>query len=217
MVILLLPSAIAVAFPVAVTTVVDLLRTMPQPVREERLAAVKFGICAVMLMVVLAGWVFPAANQQYRVVAMRALAGVTRVAAHGPAPGLREMSLVELSKDDSLNSALWVGRESWVSSRAESIRTEMAQRTALMILPIVLIWMRWHALLLPRGRWYSALPLVVSAPVTLALSYTLFAEARALADMLLAPRWSGPWLALAILMTAGLVRVTLARGIAARG
>ena len=86
-----------------------------------------------------------------------------------------------------------------------------------MALPVVLIWMRWRALLLPGGRWYSAFPLVVSAPVTFGVFYALLAQSSGVADALFAPRWSGPWLALAILMTAGLVRVTLARGIAARG
>ena len=164
--ILLLPSTIAVAFPVATTTVVDVFRIGPHPAREERIAAVKFAVAAVALMVMLAGWWFPAANQEFRVVSWRAFAAASHSPARGPARGLRELSLVELWRDESLKKELWVGRESWVSSRAESVRGEIAQRTALMVMPIVLMWMRWRALLLPRGRWYSALPLVVSAPVT---------------------------------------------------
>ncbi len=118
----------------------------------------------------------------------------------GPARGLRELSLVELSRDDSLKSELWLGRESWVSTRAEAVRSEIALRTSLMALPIVLIWMRWRALHLPRGRRYSAFPLVVSAPVTFGMFYALLAQSRGVADAFFAPRWSGPWLALAVMV-----------------
>lgn len=75
---LLLPSTVAMAFPFAITTVVDLIRTAPQPIREERLAAVRFKVAAVMLMVILVGWGFPAANQQFRVASMRAATGSPR-------------------------------------------------------------------------------------------------------------------------------------------
>lgn len=202
--ILLLPSSIALAFPVAITTVVDVIRTGPTPVREERLAAVRFGIAAVALMVILVGWAFPAANQQYRVAAAHALSGVIQWP-RGPAPGFREMSIVELSQDEALKSELWAGRESWVSSRAEYIRTEIAQRTSLMVIPVVLLWMRWRALRLTRGRWFSAFPLVLSAPVTCVVFYALLAQANAIADVFFAPRWAGPLLALALLIGGALV------------
>lgn len=193
---LLLPQAIALAFPAAITTVVDVIRTASEPVREERLAAVKFGIGAAALMLLLVGWGFPAANQQFRVAAAQAVAGPTAWPTRGPAPGIRELSLRELANDDSLKSELWVGRESWVSSRAESIRAEIARRTALITLPIVMMWMRWRALRLARGRWFSALPLAASAPVTIVLCYGLLEQSSALADVVLAPRWSGSLLAL---------------------
>ena len=136
--------------------------------------------------------------------------------AQGPARGLRELSLIELSNDDALKSELWVGRESWVSARAEAIRREIAQRTSLMALPIVLIWMRWRALLLPRGRWFSPFPLVVSAPFTIGMFYSLLAGGRRLADALFAPRWSGPWLALAVMVVSAAAIDALRHGAARR-
>lgn len=216
LVMLLLPSTIAVAFPFAIATVVDVIRTAPQPSREERIAAARLGIGAVALMVILAGWVFPIANQQFRVVSARAANGSKYLpSTYSPAPGLREMSLIELLRDDAFNRKLWAGRESWVAARANSVRAEIAQRTALMVFPIVLMWMRWRALRLPRGRWYSAWPLVASAPLTMVLLLNLLARSRAVADALFAPRWLGPWLAVAVVV-AGSMAIDRLRQAAAR-
>jgi hypothetical protein len=211
--ILLLPSTIALAFPAAITTVVDVIRKAPEPVREERLAAVKFGLAAATLMLILVGWGFPAANQQFRVASMRAVSGAPRE----PVRGLRELSLVDLSRDEALKNKLWVGRESWVSSRADAIRAEIAQRTSLVVLPIVMIWMRWRALLLPRGRRYSALPLVASAPLSFGMFLVLLAQSRGVADAFFAPRWSGPWLALAVMVVSSAGIDQLRRRAAQRG
>lgn len=207
--ILLLPQAVAVAFPIAIATIVDLIRTAPKPTREERIASVKSAIASVALMAMLCGWAFPAANQQYRVTASRALTGVAHN--RGPARGLKELSIVELFQDDRLVRP-WRPSgdpiyDAWMASRvgAEPVLREISQRFSLALLPIALIWIRWRALRLPRGGWYSALPLVVSAPVTVVLFYGLLVQGTALADVLFAPRWSGPLLALALLIGGALV------------
>lgn len=187
--VLLLPQAVAIAFPFAITTIVDVIRTAPRPTREERIAAVRFALAACALMLILAGWVYPAANQLFRETSLRAVAGPTT---RGPAPGFNEMSLVELTRDDAFR------HQPVTSGRAEAVARQLSSRLSLIAIPMALMWMRWRALLLPRGRWFSALPLVVSAPVTLVVFYGLLAQARALADVLFAPRWSGPWLALAV-------------------
>lgn len=199
LVILLLPQALAVAFPLAVTTIVDVIRSAPRPTREERIAATKFAFVATTLMLMLAGWGYPAANRQFRIDS-------TLVTTGRPRPiftGLREMSIVELANDASLKSALWRdGRESWATGRAETIRGEIASRTALVMLPLVLMWIRWRALLLPRGHWYSALPLIISAPLTFSVSMFLLYQEHTLADIFYAPRWTGPLLAWTVLAIA---------------
>lgn len=200
--ILLLPQAMAVAFPIAISTIVDLIRTAREPNCEERIAAVKVAIASVTLMSILCGWAFPAANQQFRATTSRAISGI----AHhpGPARGLKELSIVELFQDDRLVRERGTSGDpiydAWIASasRAEPVLREISQRFSLALLPIALIWMRWRALLLPRGRWYSALPLVLSAPITIVAFYGLLSQAGALADVVLAPRWSGPLLALVI-------------------
>jgi hypothetical protein len=192
---------VALAFPLAITTIVDLIRTAPRPTRNERIAAVRSAIAACSLMLILAGWVYPASNQHFRVTASRAATGASN--GPGPAPGLRELSIADLSRDESLKSELWRdGRELWPTGRAEAVRSEIASRTSMMVLPIVLMWMRWRALLLPRGRWYSPLPLVLSALLLFGSYGLLLGQNRALADIVYAPRWTGPFLALTVLVIA---------------
>jgi len=198
--VLLLPQAAALAFPLAITTIVDVIRTAPRPTREERIAAVRFAIAACSLMLVLAGWVYPASNQHFRVTASRPVHGTS--IGPGLAPGLRELSIFYLSRDESLKSELWRdGRELWPTGRAEAVRSQIASRTSMMVLPIVLMWARWRSLLLPRGHWYSPLPLALSAPLLFG-SYMFLL--RGFADSVYAPRWTGPFLALTILVVASL-------------
>lgn len=208
--VLLLPQAVAVAFPFAITTVVDVIRTGAEPTREERIAAARFGIAAVVLMMVLVGWGFPAANQQFRVASFRAVREASGLARDfGPARGLNELSIVELFQDDRLRSQGHPSGDpiydAWNASAgragAESVRRVIAQRTFLMVIPIVLIWMRWRALLLPRGHWYSPLPLVLSAPLLFGSCMFLL---RGFAVGAYAPRWIGPWLAMTVFASASI-------------
>ncbi|HEX6163630.1 MAG TPA: hypothetical protein VFZ31_09705, partial [Vicinamibacterales bacterium] len=100
--VLLLPQAMAVAVPFAFTTIADAIRTRSGSTREERIAAVRIAIAAFAVMLVLVGWLFPAANQQYRVVISRAATGAANHSA--PARGLRELSIVELIQDERLRT-----------------------------------------------------------------------------------------------------------------
>jgi hypothetical protein len=204
--VLLLPQAVAIALPFAVTTIVDLIRTAPRPTREERIAAVRIAIATCSLMLILAGWVYPATNQQFRVISLQIVTGATT---RGPAPGFNEMSLTDLARDNAFR------RESWTEGRAEAVARQLGSRLVLIAGPAALIWIRWRALRLPRGRRYSTLPLVLSAPISIGMLYTLLAESRGIADTLFAPRWSGPWLALAV-MVAGSAAVDQLRHRAAR-
>ena len=207
--VLLLPQAMAIAFPFAITTIVDLIRTASQPTREERIAAVRFAIAACALMLILCGWLFPAANQRYRVASFRAVSVAASGPARnfGPARGLRELSIVELFQDDRLRRQGHPSGDpiydAWIASRAgaETVLREISSRLWLSLLPIALMWMRWRALLLPRGHWYSPLPLVLSAPLLFGSCMFLL---RGFAVGAYVPRWIGPWLAMTVFAIASI-------------
>jgi hypothetical protein len=194
--ILLLPQAIAVAFPMAMATTVDLIRTAAKPTREERIVAVRIAIAACALLLILDGWVFPAANQQYRVAITQAAMGDAYKRA--PAKGKNELSLTELTRD-------WFEPRAGDSVNAEYAMRELNRRAGMILMPVFFVWARWRALRLPRGRWYSPAPLIVSAPLLIVCSYALFTQNQVLADVLWVPRWSGVWVGFAIMVVSAIV------------
>jgi len=198
--VLLLPQAVALAFPFAITTVVDLIRTAPRPTREERIAAVRLAIVACALMLAVDGWVFPAANQQYRVTMTRVV--MRDAFRRGPAPGRNELSVSQLTRH-------WLTPQLGDPINSDAAVAELSKRACLILAPVFFIWARWRALLLPRGHWYSAAPLILSAPLLIVCWYVLLAANRALADVLYMPRWSGLWLVFAVMVLSsiGLDRV----------
>lgn len=202
---LLVPQAVALAFPFSTTTVVDAIRASAGPTRHERIATVKFAIAAFTLMLILVGWVFPAANQQYRLTMWRASVGANLYP--GPVRGLNELSITEL---------LRYAHGGADPGRAEAMMRNVDMRLSLSILPIVFIWMRWRALLLPRGRWYSAFPLPLSAPITYVACMFFLAFGTPLADAFYAPRWLAPSLGVAALSAGALAVDRLRNRVAAQ-
>lgn len=208
---LILPSSAALALPVAFATIVDLLRTSQQPTHQARVAMLKCAIASLAVMLVLVGWVFPASNQQYRVSSNRAFTG--RLNSPGPARGLRELSIVELLQDDT-NCRQWLGKgdpvfDQWCQTRVDPKAGELSKRLALSLLPIAMMWMRWRALRLPRGHWYSPFPAMLSAPLLFASCMFLWSVAYTVVDgVALAAAygqsWTGPWLATAVLAIASI-------------
>jgi hypothetical protein len=193
--VLLLPQALALAFPMAIATVVDVIRAAPRPTRQERIAALRLAMAACALMFLLDGWVFPAANQEYRVITTRAVMGNTYQ--RGPAPGGNELSLVQLTRN-------WRQPELSSPLNSDVALRELNKRVYVILMPVFFIWARWRALALPRGHWYSAAPLIVSAPFLIFSSFAVLAGYRALPDIVSAPRWSGVWLGFAILVVAAI-------------
>jgi hypothetical protein len=209
--VLLLPSTIVIALPFASATIVDVIRSGVPATREERVAALRCGVALPIVMLMLTGWVFPAANQQYRFVAGRAAQALANAGAikvpGAPPPGLRELSVIELAQNQALRPKLWPDyQQSWRRAGADAVLTELSSRFSLTLLPVVLMWARWRALQLPRRRWYSsAWPLVLSVPLLYGTYMILRAQERALADLLYLPRCSGPWLALTLMIVAAWV------------
>src|SRR5215204_14410 len=61
-----LPAALAIAFPVAMVIAVDAIRrTTDVPPHVERAAAVKLGLFAMLVMIVVGSWLAPLAGQKW--------------------------------------------------------------------------------------------------------------------------------------------------------
>ena len=146
----LLPACAFLALPFAMMSAADAIRRHTQPTWLERTMAMRVAIATAVIVFVGIGWITPFANQQFRVASLA-------IFERGPAPparGVREFS----------TSELLAGRTAPGERRpgAATVRRELNQRAALTVLPILLLWLRWRALDLPRGRGPSPWPLKVA-------------------------------------------------------
>lgn len=165
MLLLLIPSGLALAFPFAMVGAVDAIRCdHALPPHRERAAVIKVAIGAVIFMVVFGGFVVPAANQAFRAAtyerSLRAQgmddARIDRIKSspYAPARGLRELSTYELLTDHGFTDgtrylSAYVGRE-------------LNNRASLALVPVSLLWLRWRLLDVPRRRG-ARLPATVVA------------------------------------------------------
>ncbi len=128
-----IPSGIVLAFPFAMFTAVDIIRrTQDLAPHVARAAALKLAVTSTLFMVILQGWVLPAANQQYRVL-------TTPAGVSAPLPRLRELTTSELLSDSAF------GSPAVRYSRAGAIRSELTNRAVLALMPPVFVWLRWMA------------------------------------------------------------------------
>ena len=158
---LILPSAMVMAFPFAMVAAVDAIRRYePLPAHVQRAAVLKLGAVAVVLMVLFSGWVVPASNQAWRVAASNT--------ASGPPPGIRELSIVELIADPA--RAEVPNRY----TRAGGIRRELCTRALLTMLPVLLLWMRWPGAKQLRRRWYAPIAASVATATAAVGFFSLY-------------------------------------------
>ena len=146
----LLPACVFLALPFAMMAAADAIRRDTQPTWLERAMAMRLAIATAVIVFVGVGWITPIANHQFRVESRA-------IVERGPAPparGARELSTSELLAGRTAPGERPPG--------AATVRRELNQRAALTVLPILLLWLRWRALDLPRGRWSSPLPLKVA-------------------------------------------------------
>ncbi len=123
----LLPSTVTVALPFAVIGAVDVLRSkLPAPHARGRKAALQITLLAVGVMVLAAGWWTANSNQQFRELM------ASRFTSSPPPRGPRELTIVELFRHAPIPLA------------------EINSRLTLILLPLLLITLRWKALSL-RG------------------------------------------------------------------
>lgn len=161
---LLVPSNLVVAFPFAMIAAVDAIRRdHALPPHTERAAVAKLAIAAMVFMIVFGGFVVPEANQAFRTASYKQVLlradpdSAARAARYGrgePRRGLRELNTYELLTDHGFTDG----------SRflPEHVNRELSLRAALMVLPLVLLWLRWSLLDRPTGRWTPLPPTVVA-------------------------------------------------------
>jgi hypothetical protein len=192
----LLPAAIALVFPFAMGYIVDAIRRRRvSPV--ERIAIVRTSIVAVAFMLLFVGWVVPATNQQFRLT-------VKADPWNPPARGFRELTTYQLFSR--------TGPQAFADpneSRAASRLREQHQRVALLVLPIVLIWLRWRALDHPSPQWL--LPPGLAATVALVLYYNMRWHDQAIENLVGAEPGFGAWAPILVFVIVGLVRSRAAR------
>jgi hypothetical protein len=195
---LIIPSMITLGFPFGIIGAVDAIRRHePLPKHVERAAAVKLGIAALAIMMVFGGWLVPASNQAWRVA--------VAAGRYAPAPGLRELSTYQLMVDPSLK--IVPGPGVWQGPRPLEIRRELNNRASLALLPLLLLWGRWRALDLPSGRWYSARSTALGTLLMFFSFMFVRFNARFIEEGWHLPVGCGPLLTLAILASAGLIRI----------
>ena len=185
---LAVPSAITLAFPFAMTGAVDVIERRKTLPHVARAALLKLAAFAVVFMAIYSGWVIPAANRAGR----RAMnpAGMS-----APLRGVQELTTFDLVLDP--DRATVFAHDTYSASRSLSVRSELNQRIVFMALPVMLLWLRWRAFRLPRGRWVRPLPWMAATPIAFAAFVGLFFLGFWLEKELKLPPGIGSWLPIA--------------------
>jgi hypothetical protein len=188
---LILPSIVAIAFPFALFCSVDAIRRSGRPSAEERITALRFAIAGIVVSALLGGAAMPAANQLFR-QSVGADVNVSR--------GIRELSTYELAVHPSrANSA-----ERF--SEAGYVRRELQTRGMMAVLPAVLVWLRWVFL---GARRRSSTPASGATIAVMAVFFGFYFLGINSEQVLSLRPGSGTWLPIAALAVAGLARVLL--------
>jgi hypothetical protein len=192
-----IPSAITLAFPFSMTGAVDSLRHhQALPGHVQRAALLKLVALAVMFMIVYSGWVVPGASRAARSVMNPAGMGE-------PLRRVNDLTTYELIVDPARASVFDPG--TYLASRSRSVTQELNQRAAFVVLPIVLLWLRWSALNRPRKRWLAPLPAVAATAISIAtiFAFSYLGSSRPEREWL----WSGggAWIPIAAFAAWGLV------------
>ena len=182
LVLLLLPSMLVLALPFATGFVVDGVRRHASATPGERMAMLRAAIVMVTVLVVLHGWIMPAANQQFRVTTM---SDQWRT----PARGARELTTTQLLRHPGPSLAM---------------QREVHNRLSIAVLPLVLIWLRWRALSHPSPQWL--LPAWLSAAVTFGGYFFLRGHDLRIESLLGLAPGAAAWTPLAVFLVLGWIR-----------
>jgi hypothetical protein len=158
------PTAMRLAFPFAMAGAVDAIRRSDKPDHVERAAAVKLAAFATILLLIVTGWIVPAANRASRVA-------MNPPGMSAPLRNMGELTLVELVTDPS--RATVFAPDAADASRTISRQRELNSRLAWTALPVVLVWLRWGARNRARRRWFSPMPAVIASLLAMGLVITI--------------------------------------------
>lgn len=188
---LLLPSIVAIAFPFALFSAVDAIRHSASASPTERITAVRFALAGVAVTVLLAGWPLPAVHEQFR-------ESVRDGAAAPAAQAVRELSTYELvvhpSRADRAEHF----------SEAGYVRQELHTRGMMAVLPAVLVWIRW--VFLAARRRSAPTPASGATIAVMAAFFALYTLGINSERALGLQPGSGTWLPIAMFALAGAVR-----------
>jgi len=186
----LLPSIVAIAFPFALFCAVDAIRRSARPTPAERITTLQFAIAGVVVTALLSGWPLPAANQQFR-QSVGPQANVSR--------DLRELSTYELVVHPSrANSAEHF-------TEAGYVRRELHTRGMMAVLPAVLVWIRW--VFVAARRRSSSTPAVGATIAVMAAFFPFYFLGINSEQPLGLRPGSGTWLPIAVFALVGVWRI----------
>jgi hypothetical protein len=175
----IIPAAVAAALPFTLGFSTDGIRRRgTEPTRAERTMSAQLATFAVLGVIILQGWVVPAANQRYRagMVKHEAFTTLSLSATGEPPRGIRELNTLELARELAAtpSSGHPQGRDN-VLARA------LYARVAFPVLTLVIMWLRWRALEAPGCRWREA----VTTPIALVLTGVTYFTLGAAFDLVL--------------------------------
>ena len=159
LVLVLVPSVITTAFPFSMIGAADAARRSQRLAPHiERALALKLAIVSLLFMIVFGSFIVPAANQAFRVVQTEGGAPLVR--------SVRELTTWQLLNDPTLAAP----QEPYTggADRATRIQRELNNRAALALVPAFLLWIRWRAIDIGRGKWWSPLPAPLTAMIVIA-------------------------------------------------
>ena len=190
----LLPSAVVLVLPFAMGFAVDGVRRHSHATPAERIAMLRAAIAAMVFTIVVGGWIVPAANQQFRLT-------VKADPWHPPARGARELTTPQLI------TTPWLARAEGPANRV-AIQRELHNRASLVVLPLVLMWLRWRALDHPSPQWL--LPAWLSATVTIGIYFSLRENDIRIEALLGLEPGAAAWVPLAVFLAIGWIRARAA-------
>ena len=199
--IFVLPAGIGLAFPFSLLWAGDAIRRARVATAAERAAALRAGIVAVAFMLVLVGWGVPAMNQLYRDVA--APEHMRRPIARG----VREATLDELLSRHP--PRLLEARS------PANLQREATNRVIVTLLPAILLWLRWSAHEPIRKRWWTTPPVAIEIALAAVLYFLMFWVGFQVEMRFGLEPGLGMWLPVLAFISAGFVRQSLAKRVAA--
>lgn len=180
----LVPAMLTFALPFAMGPAVDAIRCSDAVTPHvARRAVVRLVAVGVLWMVVGAGWIAPQANRRWGQMVDSANAK-------------HSVEALLTVRDLSTYDLVVAKGGTYPAIRTADLQRELNTRGSLALLPVLLAWIRWRTLELPRERWFSPLPATVIAAMGASAIILLQAIYGMLGDRLWHGQQLGLWIAM---------------------